>query len=273
MTDTTTDDVEEKARALGWKSAEEWVGDTTNHMPAEKYLETQEKLLAKADAAAQKRISALNGDVRELKQTIADLGDHLRKADQRALERARQEIQGRMDAAVEENDPDAYKRAKSDLGALEKEVDAAAEAAKEKPKPESVPNAVTPEAQALFDDFQAANDWYGPDGDPKATIFANRMAKEVAESGFTGKKFYDVLRDMVKDEFPALFEGGGKADGNRRRAPAVEGAGGSGGGKKTLWDQVDQEGKDTFKRFVKQGLFKDTKEDREKYASDWGAEA
>jgi len=267
MSDTTTDDdIEAKARELGWKSAEEWVGDTSNHMPADKYVEVQEKLLAKADAASQKRIQALTADVRELKQTISDLGDHLSKADQRALERARAEVQSRMDAAVEEGDTAAYNKAKTDLGALEKEVDAKAA---EKPKGNG--REVDPVAQQLFEDFQAANDWYGPNGDPKATIFANRMAKEVAESGFTGKKFYDVLSEMVKDEFPALF--GGKTDDNRRKPAAVEGAGSGGGGAKTLYDQVDKEGKDAFKRFVKQGLFKDTKEDREKYALDWGAEA
>ena len=270
MSDTTTDDaggVEEKARALGWKSADEWVGDTSNHMTADKFLETQEKLAAKADAAAQKRIGALNAEMKELKQTISELGDHLKKADQRALERARQEIQVRMDMAVEEGDTAGYRKAQSDLAGLTEEVTAAAAPAKKEPE-----GRIDPEAEQLFNDFQAANEWYGPNGDPKATIYANRMAKEVADSGFSGKKFYDAVTELVKEEFPHLF-GEQKSDARTRPAP-VEGVSGGGGKGKTPWEQVDADGKAAFDRFWKAGVYKGMKiEDaRKKYALDWGAD-
>lgn len=265
--DATTDDVEARARELGWKSAEEWVGDTSNHMPADKFLETQEKLLAKADAAAQKRIKALNGELHEVRQTLNDLGSHLKKADERAYQRALKDVQKRMDAAAMEGDADAYTAGKAELDDIQKEMEEAVKAT-DKPKPDTP--AVNPDAQKLFDDWQEKNPWYGLDGDLDATVWADSIAGKVAEK-HQGEAFYAELTRRVQNKFPELF--GDQTDDKRRKPAAVEGASGGGGGGKTLWDQVDKEGKDAFHRFVKQGLFKDTKEDREKYASDWGAEA
>jgi hypothetical protein len=250
-------EAEVKARTMGWKPAEEWDGDKTKHLSAEQFLDRNERLAARADKIAKAEISRLEREVRELTGTISDLGIHMKKADKRAYERARKDLEQRMEAAVEAGDTAAFKEVKAEADALEEEVkESAKPAAKEadKPNPDEDPNFIA---------WHKENSWYGKGGHLKATIYANQQAKDVGTM-YQGREFYEAITEMVKDEFPDLFE-----NANRKKAAAVEGTNGGGKPARTKWEQVPKEDQAVFRRFVKQGVFEDTKEDREKYADDY----
>lgn len=249
---------ETKAREMGWKPAEEWEGDTSRHLTAEQFVDRNEFLQQRADKIAQAEISRLRSEVSDLKTTISDLGSHMKKADQRALERARKELQTQMDSAVEEGDTDAYNRAKQGIADLDEEVQEATKGA------EAAPN--NADNDPAFIAWHKDNDWYGPDGDVKATIYAEEIAPVVARK-YQGADLYDEITKRVRQEFPDLFKPAENS--NRRKPPPVEGASAAGGGGKTLWSKVDKEGREAFARFVKQGVFEDKKEDREQYARDY----
>lgn len=249
---------EAKARAMGWKPVDDWDGDKAKHLTAEQFLDRNERLTQRADKIAKAEISRLEREVRELTGTISDLGLHMKKAEKRAYERARADLETRMEAAVEAGDTQAFKQVKKEADALEEEVKEAGKApASTKSDPDSDPNFIA---------WHKDNAWYGKGGNLKATIYANEKAKEVGAM-YQGREFYDAISELVRDEFPDLFEPAENA--NRRKPAAVEGANGGGKPSKSLWDEVPADAKAQFKRFVKQDLFKDTKEDREKYADDY----
>ncbi len=194
--------------------------------------------------------------IANLEQTIKDLGAHLTKAENRAYQKALNEIEAKAEKAVEDGDPDAYRRAKGEIKDLEQEVKAEAKV-ETKPVSKEDPD---------FDDWVSDNAWYDPkdDGfDVEMAAFADSIAPQIGRTGAIGTAFYDRIKGEVKKKFPDRF-----GNQRRRQAPAVEGAGGGGGGNgKTLWSQVPKEvQRNEFKAFVSQGLYEDTPKGREKYA-------
>lgn len=254
-TDQTTEnvtpdpDVEAKAREMGWKPKEEWDGDSERWMPAEEFVERNERLQKRADSIAQAEIKRLEGRISELQATINDLGQHMKKADQRAYQKALDDLKAQQREAVEQGDTKAYEQAERQMENLKKDVEAADEAGGQQARPD-----------ADFRAWHAENAWY--DDDVEATVYADQIAPVVArKTGYKGRALYDAVAQEVKKKFPDKF-----GNPRRSRPQAVENAGTSSGQAKTLWDQVPREDRAAFKRFVEQGLYKDTKEDREKFA-------
>ncbi len=249
---------ETDARKMGWRPEEEWDDSgTADWLPADKYLERNERLAKRGDKILQADVGRLTRQNTSLQNTLDELKEHLTKADNRALQKARKELEAKADRAVEEGDTDAYRGAKVEMKELEQEARAEAAPAKKA--------AASPDDDPAFQGWLPDNAWYDPrdDGfDAELASFADTIAPQIGRTGLVGKPFYDRIATEVKKKFPDSF-------GNQRRkqAQAVEGGGRSGGGNgKTLWSEVGKDGHDAFKNFVGQGIYKDTKEDREKYA-------
>lgn len=250
-------DVEAEAREKGWKPEEEWAGDKSRWMPADEFLAFNERRLQQADGIAKAEISRLEKEVAELKSGISDLTGHLKKADQRAYERARKDLEAEMKNAVADGDTEAFERISDDLKALDKEV---ADATTEKPKDD----ASTGNSPA-FREWHKDNDWYG--NNVRMTVFADEAARVIraANPRMGEADLYEAVSKEVREEFPDRFK-----NTRRTKPPVVEGASnGGGGGSGALWSKVDKEGRESFERFVKMGVFNDSKEDREKYARDY----
>lgn len=251
---------EEAAREKGWRPKDEWTGDDSKWMPAPEFLEMNSRRMAQADGIAKAEIGRLEREVKELKSTIGDLGSHLKKADTRAYERARKDLEAEMRAAVADGDTEAFDRVNADIKALEKEV---AEETKPEPKKDDG-------ASPAFEAWHKDNDWYFGEtaASIKMTAFADQALGPMKRKypDLPEREFLDKIAALVKEEFPDQFE-----NTRRKKPPAVEGApnGGGGGGDGSMWSKVDKPGRDAFAKFVKQGLFEDKKEDREKYADDY----
>ena len=206
----------------------------------------------------QAEISILRRQNTSLENTLGELKEYLTKADNRALQKAHKELETRADKAVEEGDTDAYHRAKGEMKDLEQEAKKAAPAAKPAPAPDDDP---------AFQGWLPENAWYDPrdEGfDAEQASFADSIAPQIGRTGLVGKSFYDRIAKEVKKKFPERY-----GNPRRKQAQAVEAGGRSGGNGKTQWSEVGKDGQEAFKKFVSQGVFKDTKEDREKYADDY----
>lgn len=247
-------EAEVSARERGWVPEDEWEGPDGKWMPAEDFNEMNSRRLQQADGIAKAEISRLNGELSELKTTINDLGAYMKKADSRAMEKARAALETEMREAVADGDVEAYDRISDDIKDLADDAEEKVEEAK--PDPEGDP---------AFKEWHGSNDWYNEDVD--MTVFADNAASIVARNnpGVTGAPFYEKVDKLVKAKFPDKFE-----NTRRNKAPKLEGANnGTGKGQGGLWAQVDKEGRDAFSRFVTQGVFDDTKEDRNQYADDY----
>lgn len=182
--------------------------------------------------------------------------ENSRKAEERAYERAKKELEAKMEQAVEESDTTAYKKAKVQLDDLEAQIkDHPALTGKE---PETITVADNQKTDWYTQDpegyrrtkaeWQKANPWFGKN--IKMTKFA-KDADEVftiSEEGLahkTQQERLDAITEAVKAEFPEYFgekpvPAPEKPGGNSRRAAAVEEGASegppSGGRKKTYAD-------------------------------------
>lgn len=251
----TGNDTEAKARELGWKPEEEWVGDKSGWVDAETFVQRRERQIAAADHVAQDQIKRLEKELAETRATIKDFSDWRTTVERRAYERATRDIEAQMRAAVKAGDVPAFDAANKAMQDLTKSVEQ---------RTETKPAPTNPDEIPAFQDFIKDNGWYT--SDPVLGGYADRMARQIAQQkGYTGTEpeFYQEIARTVREAFPDKFGG--------RRSPAVEsgnGMGGRGGGNKAKsYDALPAEAKAACDKFVAQKLMT-----REQYVADYFAD-
>jgi hypothetical protein len=267
-------DFEAEAREHGWSPKEEFKGDSNRWIDAETFMKRADEMmpLLKADKARLKR--ELDAIKKDLKRATV----HFEGAEERAYKRAYADIEKRVADATEAGDVDAAKAALKDLGELKPSA-AGPLAGKTEAELES-------EAAEAFDDFREEHPWFdhgslasATDLEREARIFFQRMVdKNLGKTKeMLPADFFQMVTDMTVEKYPALK---GKAS-RQKPASAVEG-GNSGrprGSSKT-WDNLPDEAKRQFDRFINRGLLgvkptgdkdKDTTASRAYYARsfDW----
>lgn len=247
--------VEAKAREMGWKPKDEWEGDDSNWMDADKFVERNERIKERADGIAKAEISRLQREVKELSDTIVEFRDYYSKVEQKAQERALAELKRKQREAVETGDTAAFDAVDREIEGMAKDV-----ASPEKKAPDS------PDDAPAFREFVSRNDWYNDD--IRMTAAANRYGPELVRTkgyGPNDPALYEEVERLVREEFPDKF--GNPA---RKRAAAVEsgntGPGNKRGGKKGYAD-LPPEAKASCDKFVKQKLLT-----KEQYIKDYFGE-
>lgn len=115
---------EVKARRLGWVSKDEFKGDPEHWRPAEEFLERGEKILPIAlrnNDRLQRRLDSLENELRETKDSARELVDYTAKSEQRAYERAKRELEAKIEQATANADVNAARGAMQELDALTKD--------------------------------------------------------------------------------------------------------------------------------------------------------
>lgn len=246
------EDVEE-AKLFGWKAPEEWQGEKP-----EGYIDDPSDFLARVQRS---RIFKTMQEKLERTETAAqEQSRKLEAMNRMALERQREmheralaEVRARRDQAAEDGDIDAYKR----HVAQEQEIAKAAPQpvqAQHEPPPEVVAYTSSEDGQWLKDPvlYAAAYD----------AIERNRAIQAAPPMGqieYAKAQVRMMFPDKFKTPTPpapkATVDPGGMA-------PAI-------GGQRSEYDKLPASAKSTFQRFVKEGLFTDNKEGREKYAAEY----
>jgi len=203
--DEAQQQIEARARAMGWTEKSEFKGDPAKWRDAAEFVERGENLLPLVKAQNKR----LEREVAELKQTTRELGDYLSKTEQRAYDRALADLKQQRKEALAAGDGDAFDKADEQIEQLKS--DAAAKAAKRAEKKDDGPDPV-------YAEWESRNAWLK---DTELSEYAEFAAQKLRASGekATGAEFLDLVAERVKKQFPAKF-----TNPRRESAQAVEGA-------------------------------------------------
>jgi hypothetical protein len=201
--DKGQEQVEARARAMGWTPKDEFKGDPAKWREAGEFVERGEREIPLL-RAQNKRLEARIG---ELSTTVKEFADHLSKTEQRAYDRAITDLKQQRKEAIAAGDGDAFDKVDDEIKKIEREV--ATKAAKHADKKDDGG------ADPVYAEWESRNTWL------KESEFAEFAAQKLRAGGekASGAEFLDLVAEKVKKQFPAKF-----TNPRRETAQAVEGA-------------------------------------------------
>ena len=235
-------ETEQEAKALGWKSPDEWKGDVPSG-----YIDDPTKYLERAESFT---------PFRKIKERMTEIerkaDERLRKMEsvqEKAFERKLAEIQAAKLEAVEVGDVEKFK-------ALETQQSELQQPAKQS---DDAPHI------AEIERWTVGKDWFKTD--PIMTQAAATLYGEAQRKGLTDPKaiLAEVDRRMA-ETFPHKF--GAKPVVPQRGADVEPGLT-FGGQSADPFSKLPADAKAAFARYVEKGLFKDDKEGRAAYVKDY----
>lgn len=191
-------DAEQKARRLGWVPKEEFRGDPERWRPAEEFLDRGERILPLVQAdnrKLHKRVDELETVLRETREASKELLDYTRASEQRAYDRARREIQVKIETAAANADQAAVRAEMANLDALEKP--------RAEPKKEDKP--ATPSVDPQIQDWISQETWFNRDGVLKAYAIDQYGALERDKPGVSVGDLLAETKRRTMQKFPEKF--------------------------------------------------------------------
>lgn len=257
-------DIEERAKAMGWVPQEEFRGNPDNWVEAERFVELAETSLPHLKGTLktlEDSNATLRGTVESMKGDMTALVEHFKGAEERAYQKALEDLKSQQAQAKKDGDMDAYMEATE---ALEKRLaEHPAVTGKDRPVPEQQPGqgqvteyqawlAAEPDA---FDKWKAKpeNSWFTTN--PKMFAYAMQMDAFLQQTkGFAQSRSQrlEEMAALVKAEFPDHFENPAK----RKGSPVDSGSAGgppSGGNSKGYADLPEEARKQCDKWTGKDG--------------------
>jgi hypothetical protein len=213
MSDTETPDggaentgpapeIVERARRLGWRPQEEYSG-RREWVPAEKFIEVSEKELPvlrenlrRLDNLYTKDVGALKNELSEVKQVLTDFREFSTRAEQRAYEKAKRELEEKRDVAVAHADTESFKAAQKELDELDKTS---------KPKPEVEKPAKVDAPDPAITSWIAENSWFTTDTEMMAYAKSQDQYLMQTKPGLSISERLAMVKDRTKKEFPDKF--------------------------------------------------------------------
>lgn len=245
-----SDEAEETARAFGWKSPDEWKGD---HPPG--YIDNPEEFIARAERfpavkALQRKLSEVTEQSRRTEEALQETFKRQRERERAEYDRQLRAIAIAQRKAVEEADTERFDRLEEVRAGMKPPEPAPPVPDGDRPSPEEVA------------ETQAAHDWMQ---NPYLMQQAGGIIDAALKMG-VAPVGYRAQADYAAKELRKLFPGAFPAR-PKPPAPKVDGGGlASAGMKKSAFDRLPDFAKATFKRQVAQGIFEDSKADREEFA-------
>lgn len=216
--DTVDAAIEDRARLSGWKPKDEFRGDPARWTDATTFVERGEKILPivlERNRALEDKLSRITDQLGEVTtrqtetaQAFVEYRDFARKSEERSYQRAKAELEARMNAAVDTADRDTYQRAKAELDQLERPPAAAAADKSEAPKQQ-------PQVDPVVREWVGENDWFNRD--PTLGAFATALHGRLLQEkpGLSLRENLAEVRKEIVARFPEKF-------GNpKREAPAA----------------------------------------------------
>jgi len=260
------DDVESRARNMGWADEESFRGSPDLWVSAEEFVRRgeneipimRERLRAMDSNLNKSNLerSRLEGKIDSLTRSQVDLANSLSKA---AYERARKEIEAEKRDAAENGDLDRFDRAQSKIDDLDTAV--------EKVQPPEPP--ATNQQSGDHPDFAgwvSQNPWYNDDYEMSSE--ADRYGAFMVSKGRAtpGRDVYDKTTAHIKKKYPEKF--GAKplpaGQASVEAGSGSMGAGNAGGAKKRSYNGLPADAKAACDMLVAEGILT-----KEQYVKDY----
>jgi len=179
---------EAEASKMGWKPVEEFKGDPAKHVDAKTFYERGQVILPLVQAQNKALLTKIANMERDMKRSA----EFFSKAEERAYERARDDLKREMADAVEAGDTSAANAVLEKLDKLEKP---GAQQAK----------ADDSDRAEEFADWATANRWYG--NNDVMRIYADAQAEKIAKGkgGVLDRADLDSVADAVKAKFEEAY--------------------------------------------------------------------
>lgn len=194
------------ATKAGWKEKDQFEGDPDKWSDAPEYI-----LLAAGELlpTLKTKLDAARGEIKDLKAAVKTSIAHMSKADERAYNRARADLEADLAHYAEAGDKANAQAVADEMVALDRDMAA-------RPKADDAP--VSPEE---FTKWREDNPWYGTDTAHTAACAA--LAQQAFDDGYSGKAQIAEVDRRMRETFPTLFA---KPENPNRRLPGtVEGGG------------------------------------------------
>lgn len=247
---TTSDPIEEKALAAGWKPLEEWDGDPTEWRDAKTFVDRGELL---------NKIHQQNRTMKELRTILDDMKNQVVNLTKQQLGAYENALKNKRKEFIEEGNS-------SEVDKVDRMIE---EVRKQQPQVSNGPTASEQKRiQEVFNDFKKSNPWF--ESDAELTSEANQISQLKMQAAIneyqqaTGRQktyftpeeaeeIFEFVSKEVRKRNPNKFKNQKKAS-----PPSVEGtekgSSSSGNKKQYTMRDVPEDYREMVKRFTRQGV-------------------
>lgn len=187
---------EDFARSVGWKPLEEFTGKPEEWKDWADFLDTEQAnapQLRQRNKVMLRRVDQAEKRAKNAEKAVNELKSYYERSEQRAYERALNELKAQQRAAVTYSDPDAFDRAQREIDQLEKDRDTARPSGPQ-------------EGERAFMRWHAKRGWYGKDSQKTAAVDAVFLDMgPYHEIGMEPSAYLDEVERRAKEEFPEAF--------------------------------------------------------------------
>lgn len=192
---------ETKARRLGWVPKEEFKGDPDRWRPADEFLERGERILPilqRDNEKLHRRLSEVETLLKDTRDASKELLEFTSKSEQRAYERARQEIEARIEAAAASADTAAVREGVRNLDALNKQHETAPPVKKDAAKKEV-------NIDPIIQDWIEKEEWFNRDRTLNAFATDTYGDLERSKPGVSRAELLAETKRKTVEKFPEKF--------------------------------------------------------------------
>lgn len=172
------DEVEVKAKEMGWTSKEEFNGDPETFVEAKEFVER---------APLYKALHQANRKIKKMQETLETFRDHYTKVEVAAKEKAIKELQDQLEVASEERDIKKALQIKDKIAAVQTSSSSA-----------EIKN-------TDFESWLEDNKWYNDDSTLKTFATGIGFGLSQEHPDWSPAKVYQEVSKITKESFPDKF--------------------------------------------------------------------
>lgn len=192
-------EAEVKAMRLGWVPKDQFKGDPEKHRSAEEFLErgvNMLPLLQRDNEKLHRSMSRLEKRLEDQSRTFEEFQKYSSGAEERAYKRAKAELEGKLDNAIQSADVAGAQQVRRELAALEDD----------RPKPAKVEErSDKPKVEPVFQEFMDENPWFNSDPALQGYAVKEFGKLEREQPGRSQKELLAETKKRVMDKFPEEF--------------------------------------------------------------------
>lgn len=224
-------EVEQRARDMGWVPQDEYTGDPVKWKSAEVFVALDEPI---------KRIESQSQELKQVRKALEALKQHHSKVAENEYQRALRDLKSQRKQALVDGDIDTFERLEDEIETAKEQFTNIRQAA-QAPAVEEPSNVVHPE----FRTWLNKNSWYESFGYMRQ--FADEAGRKFHSQGLDRAEVLKKVEEAVRKEFPNKF-----TNPNKDKVPGVE-EGGTKSSKRTETIELTEQERNIMNTLVRSG--------------------